>query len=171
MVKQCNYLDNGSHVIWDYCLLVLNPLADPSSVSNKQKAKKMNWAQELTIDFLNSIFKSNIDGSQSIGSAVLKEINLMIVACRRAQKQILPEKLYSIYNAKDDAMALATACFCHGTEAQVGKATVMETHNTSLVMKYQTTKIQYDLYLQVLGCLDILVEPTNPGKYEETATT
>ncbi len=44
----------------------------------------------------------------------------MIVACRRAQKQILPKKLYSIDNAKDNAMVLSAACFCHGTEAEVG---------------------------------------------------
>jgi hypothetical protein len=69
-LKQRNYLDNGSRVIWDYCLIVLNPQANPSSVSNQQKAKKMNWAQDLTIDFLNSVFNSNIDKRESIGSAV-----------------------------------------------------------------------------------------------------
>jgi hypothetical protein len=52
---------------------VLNPQANPSSVSNQQKAKKMNWAQDLAIDFLNSVFNSNIDNRQSIGSAVLME--------------------------------------------------------------------------------------------------
>jgi hypothetical protein len=51
----------------------------------------MNWAQDLAIDFLNSVFNSNIDNRQSIGSAVLMEFTLMIVACRRAQKQILVE--------------------------------------------------------------------------------
>jgi hypothetical protein len=101
VLKQFNYLDNGSQVIWDHCLIVLNPQANPSSVSNQQKAKKMNWARELAIDFLNSVFKSNIDNQQSIGSGVLMEFTLMIVACRRAQKQILPKKLYSIYDAKD----------------------------------------------------------------------
>ncbi len=70
LLKQRNYLDNGSRVIWDYCLIVLNPQANPSSVSNQQKAKKMNWAQDLTIDFLNSVFNSNIDKRESIGSAV-----------------------------------------------------------------------------------------------------
>ncbi len=80
----------------------------------------MNWAQDLAIDFLNSVFKSNIDDRQSIGSAVFMEFTLMIVACRRAQKQILPKKLYSMYNAKDNAMVLSAACFCHRTEAEVG---------------------------------------------------
>jgi hypothetical protein len=64
-------LDESSHVIWDHCLIVLNPQANPSSESNQQKAKKMNWAQELAIDFLNSVFNSNIDNRQSIGSAGL----------------------------------------------------------------------------------------------------
>ena len=86
VMKQCNYLDNGSRVIWDYRLIVLNPQANPSSVSNQQKAKKMNWAQDLAIDFLNSVFNSNIDDRESIGSAVFMEFTLMIVACRRAQK-------------------------------------------------------------------------------------
>ena len=90
-MKQSNYLDNGSRVIWDYCLIVLNPQANPSSVSNQQKAKKINWAQDLAIDVFNSVFNSNIDNRQSIGSAVLMEFTLMIVACRRAQKQILVE--------------------------------------------------------------------------------
>ncbi len=79
----------------------------------------MNWVQDLAIDFLNSVFNSNIDNRQSIGSAVLVEFTLMIVACRRAQKQILPKKLYSMYDAKDNAMVLSAACFCHGTEAEV----------------------------------------------------
>jgi hypothetical protein len=99
---------------------VLNPQANPSSVSNQQKAKKMNWAQDLAIDFLNSVFNSNIDNRQSIGSAVLMEFTLTIVACRRAQKQMLPKKLYSIYDAKDNATVLSAACFCHRTEAEVG---------------------------------------------------
>jgi hypothetical protein len=85
VLKQCNYLDNGSRVIWDYCLIVLNPQANPSSVV-------MNWAQDLAIDFLNSVFNSNIDDRESIGSAVFMEFTLMIVACRRAQKRILPKK-------------------------------------------------------------------------------
>jgi hypothetical protein len=98
VLKQCNYLDNGSRVVWDYRLIVLNPQANPSSVSNQQKATtKMNWAQDLAIDFLNSVFNSNIDDRESIGSAVFMEFTLMIVACRRAQKRILPKKLYSIY--------------------------------------------------------------------------
>jgi hypothetical protein len=37
-LNQCNYLDNGSHVIWGYCLIVLNPQANPSSVSSQQNA-------------------------------------------------------------------------------------------------------------------------------------
>ena len=119
MLRKCNHLDNGSQVIWDYCLIVLNPQANPSSVSNQQKAKKMNWAQDLAINFLNSVFNSNIDDRQSIGSAVLMEFTVMIVACRREQKQILPKKLYSMYDAKDNAMVLSAACFCHGTEAEV----------------------------------------------------
>jgi hypothetical protein len=28
--------------------------------------------------------------------------------------------LYSIYDAKDNVMVLATACFCHLTEAEIG---------------------------------------------------
>jgi hypothetical protein len=28
--------------------------------------------------------------------------------------------LYSIYDAKENAMVLSAACFCHGTEAEVG---------------------------------------------------
>jgi hypothetical protein len=76
--------------------------------------------QELAIDFLISVFNSNTDNRQSIGSAVLMQFTLMIVACRRAQKQILPKKLYSIYDAQDNAMALTTACFCHRTEGKVG---------------------------------------------------
>jgi hypothetical protein len=56
VLKQCNYLYCGSCVIWDYGLIVLNPHANPSSVSNQQKAKKMNWAQDLAIDLLNSVF-------------------------------------------------------------------------------------------------------------------
>jgi hypothetical protein len=86
VLKQCDYLDNGSCVIWDYCLIVLNPQANLSSVSNQQKAKKMNLAQDLAIDFLNSVFNSNIDNRQSISSAVFMEFTLMIDACRRAQK-------------------------------------------------------------------------------------
>jgi hypothetical protein len=42
VLKQCNYLDNGSRVVWDYCLTVLNLQANASSISNQQKAKKMN---------------------------------------------------------------------------------------------------------------------------------
>jgi hypothetical protein len=99
---------------------VLNPQANPSSVSNQQKAKKMNWAQDLAIDFLNSVFNSNIDHRESIGSAVFMEFTLMIVASRRVQKRILPKKLSSIYNAKENTMALSAACFHHGTEAEVG---------------------------------------------------
>jgi hypothetical protein len=76
--------------------------------------------QELAIDFLNSVFNSNTDNRQSIGSAVIMQFTLIIVACRRAQKQILPKKLYSIYNAQDNAMVLTTACFCHGTEGNIG---------------------------------------------------
>ncbi len=91
VMKQCNYLDNGSRVIWDYRLIVLNPQANPSSVSNQQKAKKMNWAQDLAIDFLNCVFNSNIDDRQSIGSAVFMEFTLMIVACRRAQNEYCPK--------------------------------------------------------------------------------
>jgi hypothetical protein len=92
VLKHCNYLDNCSHIIWDYRLIVLNPQANPSSVSSQQKAKKMNWAQDLAIDFLNSVFNSNIDDRESIGSAVFMEFTLMIVACRRAQKRILPKR-------------------------------------------------------------------------------
>jgi hypothetical protein len=100
---------------------VLNrPQANLSSLSNQQKAKKMNWAQDLEIDFLNNVFNSNIDNRQSIGSAVFMEFTLMIVACSRTQKQILPKKLYSIYDAKDNAMVLSAACFCHRSEAAVG---------------------------------------------------
>ncbi len=99
---------------------MLNPQANPSSVSNQQKVKKMNWAQELAIHFLNSVFDSNIDNRQSIGSAVLVEFTLMIIACKRAQQQILPKRLYSICNAKDNAMVLTTACFSHGTKDKVG---------------------------------------------------
>ncbi len=62
---------------------------------------------------MNSVFNSNIDNGQSIGSAVFMEFTLMIVAYRRAQKQILPKMLYSIYDAKDNAMVLSAACFCH----------------------------------------------------------
>ncbi len=41
VLKQCNYLDNGSRVsIWEYCLIVLNPQANPSSVSNQQKLRR-----------------------------------------------------------------------------------------------------------------------------------
>ncbi len=76
----------GPPVVWDYCLIVLNPQANPRSVSNQQKAKKMNWAHDLAIDFLNSVFNLKIDNRQSIGSAVFIEFTLMIVACRRAQK-------------------------------------------------------------------------------------
>jgi hypothetical protein len=36
-MKQQDYLDIGSHVIWDCCLIVLNPQANLSSVSNQQK--------------------------------------------------------------------------------------------------------------------------------------
>jgi hypothetical protein len=80
---------------------------------------KQIWAQyptskkDLAIDFLNSFFNSNIDNRQSIGSAVFMEFTLIIVACKRAQKWILPKKLYSIYNAKDNAMVFSAACFCH----------------------------------------------------------
>jgi hypothetical protein len=80
----------------------------------------MNWAQELAIDLRNSVFNSNIDNRQSIGSSVLMEFTQMIVACRRAQKQILLKKMYSIYNAIDNAMVLSAACFHHKTEAKVG---------------------------------------------------
>ncbi len=79
----------------------------------------MHWAQELDFDFLNSVLNSNIDDRQSIGSAVLMEFTLMIVASRRAQKRILPKKLYSIYDAKDNAIVSAAACFCRRTEAKV----------------------------------------------------
>ena len=41
VLRKCNYLDNGSRATWDYCLIVLNPQADSSSVSNQQKAKKI----------------------------------------------------------------------------------------------------------------------------------
>jgi len=82
VLKQCNYLHNGSRIIWDYCLIVLNPQANLSSVSNQQKAMKMNWAQDLAIDFLNSVFNSSIDNRQSMGSAVFMEFTLMIFACR-----------------------------------------------------------------------------------------
>jgi hypothetical protein len=41
VLRKRNYLDNGSRAIWDYCLIVLNPQADPSTVSNQQKAKKI----------------------------------------------------------------------------------------------------------------------------------
>ena len=81
---------------------MLNPQANPSSVSNQQKAKKMNGAQELAIDFLNSGFNSKIDNRQSIGSAVLMEFTLTIVACRRSQKQIPP----SLQESKDGDGAL-----------------------------------------------------------------
>jgi hypothetical protein len=74
----------------------------------------------LAVDFLNSVFNSNIDDRESIGSAVFMELTLMIVACRRAQKQILPKKLFSIYDAKENAMVLSAACFCHGTVAEIG---------------------------------------------------
>ncbi len=67
------------------------PKANLSSLSNQQKAKKMNWAQDLEIDFLNSVFNSNIDNRQSFGSAVFMEFTLMIVACRRAQKKYYPK--------------------------------------------------------------------------------
>ncbi len=50
VLKQCNYLDNGSCVIWDYRLIVLNPQANPSSVSNQQKAK--NWFSEQCFQFI-----------------------------------------------------------------------------------------------------------------------
>jgi hypothetical protein len=96
VLKWCNYLDNGSCVFWDSCLIVSNLQANPSSVSNQQNAKKMNWTQELAIDFLNNVFNSNIDNSQSIGSAVSMEFTPMIVACRRAQKQTLPKELCSL---------------------------------------------------------------------------
>jgi hypothetical protein len=43
VLKQCNYFDNGLNVIWDYHLIVLNPQANSSSVSNQQKAQKMNF--------------------------------------------------------------------------------------------------------------------------------
>jgi hypothetical protein len=88
---------------------------------HQQKAKKMNWAQDLAIDFLNSVFNSSIDNRQSMGSAVFMEFTLMIVAWRRAQKRILPKTLYFINNAKDNAMVLSAACFRHGTEAEVGR--------------------------------------------------
>jgi hypothetical protein len=48
------------------------------------------------------------------------EFTLMIVACRRAQKQILPKMLYFMYDAKENAMVLSAACFCHRIEAEVG---------------------------------------------------
>ena len=84
------------------------------------ETKKMDWAQELAIDFLNSVFHSNIDDRQSIGSAVLMEFTVMIVACRRSQKRIQPKKLYSIYEAKGSAMVLAAACFRNGKEGEAG---------------------------------------------------
>ena len=62
----------------------------------------MNWAQEVAIDFLNSVFNSNIDNRQSICSTVLLEFTLMIVACRGAQKQIPP----SLQESKDGDGAL-----------------------------------------------------------------
>jgi hypothetical protein len=68
VLKHCNYSDNGSRVIWDNCLIVLSPQVNSSSVSNQTKAKMMNWAQEVAIDFLNSVFNSNIDNRQSICS-------------------------------------------------------------------------------------------------------
>jgi hypothetical protein len=32
--------DAGTSVVWDYRLLVLNPLANPNTTSNKKRAKK-----------------------------------------------------------------------------------------------------------------------------------
>ena len=57
--------------------------------------------------FLNSVFHSNIDDRQSIGSAVLMEFTVMIVACKRSQEGIPPKRLHSIYQAKKQAMVLA----------------------------------------------------------------
>ena len=120
VLKQCIYSENDTRVYWDYRLIVLSPTANPTSSSNQQKQKKMDWAQELAIDFLNSVFHSNIDDRQSIGSAVLMEFTVMIVACRRSQKRIQPKKLYSIYEAKGSAMVLAAACFRNGKEGEAG---------------------------------------------------
>jgi hypothetical protein len=33
VLKQCNYLDNGSRVIWDYCLIVLTDCVESTSKS------------------------------------------------------------------------------------------------------------------------------------------
>lgn len=97
VLKQCNYLENEtSGVSWDYRLIVLNPAGTP----DEKKTKKMDWAQELAINFLHSVFNSNIDDRQSIGSAVLLEFTVMIVACRRSYEGIQPKRLYSIHKEK-----------------------------------------------------------------------
>ena len=120
MLKQCIYSENDTHVYWDYRLIVLSLTANPTSPSNQQKQKKMDWAQELETDFLNSVFHSNVDDRQSIGSAVLMEFTVMIVACKSSQKRLLPKKLYSIYEAKGSAMVLAAACFCNRKKGKAG---------------------------------------------------
>ena len=144
-------------------MLLLNAQANPGSVSNQQKAKKMNGAQELAIDFLNSGFNSKIDNRQSIGSAVLMEFTLTIVACRRSQKQILHKKLYSIYNAKDNAIVQATACFCHGTKAEIGMGFLMSMavaqtfpHMPLGVDSWQRLGIGYFMIVIIIKCLTMI---------------
>ena len=123
----------------------------------------MNWAQDFAIDFPNSVFKSNIDNRQSIGSAVLMEFTLTIVACRRSQKQILHKKLYSIYNAKDNAIVQATACFCHGTKAEIGMGFLMSMavaqtfpHMPLGVDSWQRLGIGYFMIVIIIKCLTMI---------------
>ena len=83
----------------------------------------MEWASALAVDFLSSVFHTNIDDRESIGAAVLQDFTLMIVACKITQKGKKPPKpLYSMHDAKvrDKIMVLGAACFRHGSKAEVG---------------------------------------------------
>ncbi|KAI2511372.1 hypothetical protein MHU86_2983 [Fragilaria crotonensis] len=50
VLKQCNYLENKTNASWDYQVIVLNPAATPEE-KKKTKLEKLEWAQELAIDF------------------------------------------------------------------------------------------------------------------------
>ena len=124
VLKNLKYMeDDGTTVVWDYRLLVLNPSANPDTTSNKTKRKKMEWASDLAVKFLNSVFDTNIDDRECIGAAVLQDFTLMIVACKMTSKGKQPPKpLHTMYNAKvrNEVMVLGAACFRHGSKKEVG---------------------------------------------------
>ncbi len=82
----------------------------------------MELASALAVNFLNSVFHTNIDDRESIGAAVLQNFTLMIVACKITHKGKQPPKpLYSMYDTRvrDKVMVLGAACFCHGSKDEV----------------------------------------------------